>query len=243
MVKGRGEVNLDGCGMRRMRDIITAAMMESLGVTAAVSCLTDRSSIGQLGRGAKPFRPKRAHVCNNSMIDVGYAYRLMQSVRQIESCQVPQAIYSGTGSLLQGQAMADWWAAWMNARGRRLTFDWDAVYTRTLGAMPAPSLTHRQSMASAVRIPTFCVWKRRLREYSVKSSYGPNMATNAHLRLASDAELRVMYDGLVRNLRLGEPLSSDQLLAFVRVLFKSKNPLLSERWRTLVLQARLQEQN
>eukprot|EP00666_Eupelagonemidae_sp_cell4sb_P011469 gene11469-23376_t len=133
--------------------------------------------------------------------------------------------------------MADAWAQMLRDRGRRVSFCWKTFRERTLEAMPPLSAATRRWMHRAVRIAPFHVWKRRISKYNTKSAYGPNLATNAHLRVASDEELLVIYEGQKAIAQGDASLAPDQLLAFGHLLFKSQDPLIADRWRFLLIQA------
>jgi hypothetical protein len=211
-------------------------MLEGLGAKFP-SISGGRLVLNQPGRGSIKLKTKHARTPNTTMIDVQAFYRLSKAVRRIDANQVPQFMWSHQSVLLSGQAMADWYAQYLNDRGRRVVFDWSTLLQRTMDAVPPLTPAQKQWMHRAVRLPSFQVWRKRFTSYNMNSAYGPNLATNAHLRVASEDDLRRIYDGLVEQAMGREPLTKEQLLAFIRLLFKSKDPLIGERWRTLVLQS------
>ena len=92
-------------------------------------------------------------------------------------------------------------------------------------------------MAQALRLPTLEEWKARFSSYNMGSAHGPNMVTNAHLKVASEDCLADLYHGLWAQAGGETPMQEDQLVAWLRLLFKAKDPHDWEKWRTIHIQS------
>eukprot|EP00661_Eupelagonemidae_sp_cell13_P006296 gene6296-1093_t len=151
----------------RVRDRITLAMIETLGVTMPMTAAADGrpSAYAQRGRGDCRLRPNPAGGPNalRGSADVNAAYRLYKAVRRIDASQTPMAVWDERGQLLKGQAMADDWARQLNARGIRADLDWPRIRDRYRAVMPKLTDQMRRRMEMAATPPTFGVWKERIR--------------------------------------------------------------------------------
>eukprot|EP00664_Eupelagonemidae_sp_cell27_P000371 gene371-7719_t len=195
---------------------ISAALME----TGHVRIPTPNSVPG---RGLERFAWAKSttHPFNSSLQALDTAYKLKKTMLGADRI-VPTVAWTPSSTLIEGQDLTDAWAQRLTDRHAHYHGDWDGLcaFLRDI-APPLPT-----SLTNAARDnPTFSVFREAIRtKFNKYCANGPDMITNIHLILASDADLREVYTGLAHLARGDNLLPKAQLTSFVRLLFKAMNP-------------------
>ena len=150
----------------------------------------------------------------------------------------PDPILSSSGLILRGQTATDFLAESLSTRGRSIrdidpvlwSQCWPKMLSKIEAALPRPpSLPHIVLPPKQNLIHAVC------KKFNLKAAYGPDLTHNRHILMLDDKAADTLYRGLCRYAQGKVFLPQENCVAYIRLLFKSKNPLHNDRWRALVI--------